>query len=112
MSFFDIDRIPFSLLEEPDAHLLQLHETLAPLISFSLINTDEDSSVSIHRLVHVVIRETMDEETTMRSANEALRLLSAKFPSGDFREWDVCALLYPYAKALFEFRQIEETNPE
>jgi hypothetical protein len=84
--FFDIDRIPFLLLKEPDAHSLQLHKTLALLISFFLINTDEDSGVLIHRLMHVVIRETMDEETTMRSANKALRLLSAKFPSGDFRE--------------------------
>ncbi|RDW65098.1 hypothetical protein BP6252_10749 [Coleophoma cylindrospora] len=112
MSFFDIDRIPFSLLKEQDDDSLQLYDTLAPLTSFSLINTDEDSGVSIHRLVHAVIRETMDEETTMRSANEALRLLSAKFPSGDFAEWDVCALLYPHARALFQFRQIEDTNPE
>jgi tetratricopeptide (TPR) repeat protein len=112
MSFFDIDRIPFSLLEEQEADSLQLYDTPAPLTSVSLINTGEDSGVSIHRLVHAVIRETMDEETTMRFANEALRSLSAKVPSGDFAEWDVCTLLYPHAKALFEFRQIEDTNPE
>ena len=91
MSFFDIDRIPFSLLEEQDADESQVYDSLAPLTSFSLISIDADSGVSIHILVHAVIRETMDEGTTMRSANNALRLLSANFPSGDFSDWDVWA---------------------
>ncbi|KAF2478343.1 uncharacterized protein BDR25DRAFT_321365 [Lindgomyces ingoldianus] len=88
MSMFDKQGIPKSLLQY-DTNQLDFDDALAPLLSFSLVRVEiGKQSFNMHPLVQVSMRT----------------VLSAVFPSGDYKTWADCDVLLPYAREAISHR--------
>ena len=91
-AFLAPDRIPEELLTEgatywppllqkAAADLSAFQEMIAELLKFSLVKRlAEDHVLSIHRLVQVVQRDRMEQETQRQWAERAIRATNAVFP--------------------------------
>jgi len=79
---------------------LTMNRAIAPLRRYSLIEASADS-ISVHRLVQMVVRDRLDEGARRTWAKAALRLMNGAFPhdSHDPHTWPVCKLLLPHALA-------------
>ncbi|MGE0679807.1 MAG: tetratricopeptide repeat protein [Candidatus Binatia bacterium] len=66
---------------------------------FSLIKRDaERKTLTIHRLVQVILQDGMDEETQRLWAERAVRAVNAAFPGGEVNTWPQCERLLPHAQ--------------
>ncbi len=113
-AFLSPDTIPEELiqggLEELGARLqkltaepLQLNESIAKLRNYSLVHRDyESQAFTIHRLVQVVIKDMMDEETQCQWAERTVRAVSRVFPDWKVSKRLLCRRLFPQAQACFE----------
>lgn len=116
-AFLHPDAIPEDLLQEgdfeltPSLHLLvtdllALDEAIGALTTFSLLSRNPEKQIlTLHRLVQVVLRKQMSEETQRLWAERAVQLVNAAFPSVNFTSWQRCQLLLPHALTCAEFIQ-------
>jgi tetratricopeptide (TPR) repeat protein len=104
-AFLYPDDIPEEMLEagaeclqEPLCHvvkdLYQFNQAIATLRCLSLVRrVAETRSLSMHRLVQVVLKERMDPTTCRAWAERAVRVVNAAFPDvswGTVTRWSVC----------------------
>jgi pentatricopeptide repeat protein len=93
---------------------LELNTALEVLFDLSLLRRNRDTeALSLHRLVQVVLRDEMNEETQRLWSERALKALSRLFPEPEFEVWQHCQRYLPHALLLSE--QIEQwhfTFPE
>jgi tetratricopeptide (TPR) repeat protein len=79
---------------------LALHEAIAELRRYSLVRRQlEDKTLSIHRLVQAVLRDTLPEEERHRWATQAVLAVNAVFPEVKFETWAQCQRYLPHARA-------------
>ena len=95
-AFLAPDAIPEELLARGAAELgavlgaaasdaFKLNEALEVLRRYSLVRRNGSTHVlSIHRLVQIVLRESMDQETQRLWAERAVRAVNAAFPETDY----------------------------
>jgi tetratricopeptide (TPR) repeat protein/DNA-binding XRE family transcriptional regulator len=95
-SFLAPDAIPEELLGRGAAELgavlgaaasdaFKLNEALEVLRRYSLVRRSRNTHVlSIHRLVQIVLRESMDQETQRAWAERTVRTVNAAFPETDY----------------------------
>jgi len=71
---------------------IQLEETIAELLKYSLVRRDSDAkALSVHRLVQAVIKDEMDEETQRIWAECTVRTIAHIFPDTEqFSTWQRC----------------------
>ncbi|WP_165423325.1 FxSxx-COOH system tetratricopeptide repeat protein [Ktedonosporobacter rubrisoli] len=112
-AFLQPDAIPLELfrcgapdfetqLQQVVSNKLKLNAALASLLGLSLIQRNSDeASISIHRLVQVVIRNEMDESTQRIWAERALRALNRAFPLPDYPSWLRCEQYLPHVLQAF-----------
>ncbi|HLM55911.1 MAG TPA: FxSxx-COOH system tetratricopeptide repeat protein [Pyrinomonadaceae bacterium] len=114
LAFFAPDNIPLDIIKE-GAELLPeplapavtdpitFDETLAALRRYSLLERDGET-ISLHRLVQVVVRNRMNEENKKAWATGALRLVKIAFPldSDDVTTWSDCSRLLAHALSTAE----------
>jgi tetratricopeptide (TPR) repeat protein len=75
------------------------NSALAALRRFSLVDRQaETETLSLHRLVQVVVQEAQSEAEQRAWVERVLRLLSRAFPQPDFAFWNRCELLLPHAR--------------
>jgi len=68
---------------------------------FSLLHHDpETRTVSLHRSVQAILRETLESETRRRWAETAVRTLSRVFPEVEFANWQLCGRLVQHAQSV------------
>jgi tetratricopeptide (TPR) repeat protein len=86
--------------------LISYNQALSSLIGFSLINADE-SSLGIHRLVQLVVRERLTSAKRISYHSNVVKLLAAAFPknSTDTATWSICRELLPHVSASTESLQ-------
>jgi tetratricopeptide (TPR) repeat protein len=108
-AFLDPEAIPEDLLTEGAAVLgptlkpittdaFKRNAAIEALRTFSLLKRNaEMKTLNVHRLVQVVLRESMDKQIQKRWAERAIRTVSASFPQGRFENWEQCQRFLPHA---------------
>ena len=92
---------------------LAYDQVLRTLSRYSLVTVTEDG-LAIHRLVQTWARETLDEQTKVQRAQEAVRLALAAFPADadDARAWPTCARLLAHGLAAADHASRLAADPE
>lgn len=121
-AFLAPDKIPRTLIPEIAGYL---SEELAGLLSdelilnggikalkhFSLIESDENS-ISVHRLVQLVVRDRLSSEAQLMWARAALKLISTAFPSEGFDNvncWPKCSALLVHAETILRHTEEDQS---
>jgi tetratricopeptide (TPR) repeat protein len=125
-AFLAPEAIPEEILTGGEEADLEFREAMAEASRYSLVERDaRERLVDMHRLVHEVIRDGMDEAERRRWAERAVDAVTAVFPLTEFHipvtefetgiafrrmswrpDWDQCERLLPHAR--FAARWIAE----
>jgi tetratricopeptide (TPR) repeat protein len=82
-----------------------LGEAIATLRQYALVEVCPEEGLSVHRLVQLVVRDSVKTDDARKTWGEvAVRLVAHGFPAeadmlADMRTWPVCARLLPHALA-------------
>lgn len=108
-AFFAPDNIPEEILESEYRDIdealggtlateLERTELIHDVCSRSLMTRDAaDRSLSMHRLVQLVLRESLEAEEKQAWAAHAVNVLNAAFPSVEFENWPLCERLLSHS---------------
>ncbi|KAH0591637.1 hypothetical protein MHUMG1_10629 [Metarhizium humberi] len=102
MAVLDRQGIPKRLLKRDSESHTEFLDNIGTLQAFSLISADRQrATFNMHRLVQIATRMwlEMHGETT-KWREEALTMLHARFPRGDYENWEICQGAYPHADAV------------
>ena len=99
MSMFDRQGVPISLLQNNTSQL-DFDDALVPLLSFSFVRAEiGKQSFEMHRLVQLSMRRWLEADKQLSKwIKESIRVLTAAFPSGDYKTWADCQVLLPHAR--------------
>lgn len=92
---------------------IKLNDAIGTLLSYSLVRRNPDHTLSIHRLVQLVFKHSMNKNTQRRWAERAVRAVNQAFPEVEYENWLHCQEYIPQVltcKALIE--QWDMTLPE
>jgi tetratricopeptide (TPR) repeat protein len=82
---------------------LQLDAAIAALLRFSLMHRSaQTQTLSLHRLVQAVVRESMDSITTRCWIERTVCSVNAAFPLVEFSNWPKCERLIAHAYACYQ----------
>jgi tetratricopeptide (TPR) repeat protein len=97
-----------SILQDIASDPIQLDKAIGELLNYSLVRRNpETKTLTIHRLVQAVLRESMDEQTRRTWAERTVRATNLAFPDvTDTEVWEQCERSLPHALACATF--IEE----
>jgi tetratricopeptide (TPR) repeat protein/transcriptional regulator with XRE-family HTH domain len=110
-AFLDPDAIPETIITEGSKFLgsvlepvatdpLLLNEAIQTLRRYSLIKRDPEAKIlNLHRLVQVVLKDGLDEQTKSQWAERAILAVNAAFPETSFDTWPLCELYMPHVQA-------------
>jgi tetratricopeptide (TPR) repeat protein len=110
-AFLDPDAIPEAIIREGSTFLgsilaslatdpLLLNEAIQTLRRYSLIKRDPEAKVlNMHRLVQVVLKDGLDEQTKQQWAERTILAVNAAFPEASFANWSRCELYLPHVHA-------------
>jgi tetratricopeptide (TPR) repeat protein len=113
-AFLNPDAIPEEIFTEGAAELgpnlgpiasdpLETNAACAEILKYSLVRRDADAkTLSIHRLVQLVLRDDMDEVVRRAWAERAVRAGNLAFPEAEFPNWGRCERLLIQALACAE----------
>jgi len=77
----------------------QFNDVLETLRRYSLARRDASTHMlSIHRLVQIVLRESMDEENQCQWAERTVRIVNAAFPEGNYSAVTQCHYYLPHVQ--------------
>ncbi len=80
------------------ANEFELNAILKSLLKFSLVRRNSDTkALSIHRLVQIVLKDEMDEQTQGHWVGYAVRSVSRSFPFATPNTWLKCERCLPHA---------------
>ena len=86
------------VLEPIAADPLLLNEAIQVLRAYSLIKRDAEAKLLvIHRLVQVVLKDGMDQQTQRQWAERTVRTVNCAFPEVEFATWGRCEACLPHA---------------
>lgn len=138
-SFYAPDTIPVVATDNPVPYIpaplattltdeLAINEAVAALRRYSLIQTGTTptisvtvegvigvvASISIHRLVQMVVREQLPADEYNMWAEATLRFVNYLFPadSYDVHNWPLCAILLPHAFAAIRLAEPRRLAPK
>src|SRR5207248_2178656 len=124
-AFLHPDAIPEAILTEGAADLgpvlspvaadpLLLNTAIQLLRRYSLVKRDPEARLlNLHRLVQVVLKESLDEPSQRQWAERSVRAVNRAFPEAEFASWEGCERCLPHA--LLGAQWIEHytfTSPE
>jgi tetratricopeptide (TPR) repeat protein len=77
-----------------------LDEAIATLARYSLVKRKrEDSTLTVHRLVQTVVKNSLDEQTQRQWAEYVVRAVNEAFPDvTDYRNWPLCQQFLPHTQ--------------
>ncbi|HEY6540972.1 MAG TPA: tetratricopeptide repeat protein, partial [Ktedonobacteraceae bacterium] len=113
IAFLYPDTIPDELLEQGASQLgwrlqevvsdpLAFERVIGELRKYSLVRRNSDgATLTIHRLVQDVIKESMDEPTQLQWAERVVRAINQAFPKVEFANWGTCQQFLPQAQHCF-----------
>ena len=91
---------------------LDFDDALAPLLSFSLVRAEiGKQSFEMHRLVQLSMRKWLEADKQLSKwTKESIKVLTAAFPSGDYKTWTDCQVLLPHAREAIGHRTEDEAD--
>jgi tetratricopeptide (TPR) repeat protein len=91
-----------------------LDEAIAILGAYSLVRRErETKTLSIHRLVQAVLKETMDEQTRQEWTERTVQAVNHAFPGVEFTTWPQCERYLSHALVCAEsVQQKQIKSPE
>jgi tetratricopeptide (TPR) repeat protein len=113
-AFLDPDTIPEELFTQGASQLgpvlepvvqdsFTFDEAIDVLRSFSLLRRlAESQSLSMHRLVQLVLKDRLDSPTQQQWAERTVRLVNAAFPEVEYETWEQCKRLLPQVFACLD----------
>ena len=117
-AFFAPDHIPTGMVTAGAEHLpeplraavgdaLAFDDAVRAIRRYSLLDTDSEANLSLHRLVQAVIRYRLDEPGRQQWAEAAVNAVDKAFPndSDDVRTWKECNRLLPHAIATTDLAE-------
>jgi tetratricopeptide (TPR) repeat protein len=119
-AFLHADAIPEEIITKGAVHLGPLLQTAATnpqlfnraisvLRNYSLIKRDRDQNMlSVHRLVQIVLKSQLDDETRSHWAERTVKAVSAVFPEPEAATWVLCERMLPHAESCMQL--IKEGN--
>ncbi|KAI9860949.1 MAG: hypothetical protein M1813_005628 [Trichoglossum hirsutum] len=112
MAVFDRQGIPRTLLRRDGEQRNEFTTALGTLQAFSLVATEKGgASFEIHRLVQVSTQRWLElRGETAKWQEEALKVLTAAFPSGRYGTWVTCETLSPHAQAVARYIFTSDQN--
>ncbi len=94
-----------AIAEDP----LELDAAIEELRKYSLVKRDRDAqTLTVHRLVQVVLRDEMDEEMQKQWAKRVVQTVNCVFPSGKYGTWAECERLLPHVRTCAELIKQED----
>jgi transcriptional regulator with XRE-family HTH domain/Tfp pilus assembly protein PilF len=91
------------------ADALQFNAALCPLLTYALLQRNpETKTLSMHRLVQMVLRHHLDASARSSWARRALRLVSASILSTPAGMWTTCEQLLPHALTMLHCLEEEQ----
>ena len=84
-----------STLQQVAADPIKLNDAIGTLLAYSLVRRNPDHTLSIHRLVQVVLKHSMNKSTQRRWAERAVRAVYQAFPEVDYGNWLSCQEYIP-----------------
>ena len=111
--FLDWQNIPRALLQQVIRNPLAFTKAMGTLTGFSLVVRNEGGdSFDVHCLLHFAARKWINmRHEGDRWANEALKLISDCFPTGEHENWETCAEYFPQAKAVLNHSFGHQVDP-
>jgi len=110
-AFLDPDAIPEDIITQGAAEVgpllhpvaadaFQLNEAIEVLRTYSLIKRNaEVKTLNMHRLVQVVLKDGMNNETQREWAERTVKAVNAAFPRVEYSTWPRCQACLPHALA-------------
>ncbi|EED11465.1 kinesin, putative [Talaromyces stipitatus ATCC 10500] len=113
MSMFDRQGIPEELVSE-GIDQLQFEDTMALLISFSLIQVEIGGRLfELHRLVQLSVQQWLKKQGWLyQLVKQSLRVMEAVFPSGDYQTSASFHMLLPHFKEMIYFTKKLDDNDQ
>jgi hypothetical protein len=92
--------------------LLELEKALSILKAFSFVSKGQvDESLSVHRLIQLVVRKWLIENgTSQEFAGKALLAVSDLYPYGSYENRRICGDYLPYAYAILSYEGYSSTT--
>ena len=112
MAVLDRQGIPKTILWRDGERGTKFTTALGMLQAFSLIAAKKGGeSFEIHRLVQVSTQKWLEHQGEMAKwREEALKVLTVAFPSGDYGIWVTCETLSPHAQAVAQYIPTSDQN--
>ncbi len=92
------------------ANIFELDRTIEELLRYSLVRRNSNATLTIHRLVQVVLKDGMSTDIQRQWAERTVRAVNQVFPHVEFNAWQLCQRLLPQVQVCAEL--IEEWNFE
>lgn len=103
MAFLDRNGIPRSLLKRDNVRSVDFVSALGALQAFSLIGAEKGgASFEMHRLVQLSMQRWL-RNSRARWQDEVMKVMSEKFPLGDYSNWKECETLSPHAQMAITY---------
>ncbi len=101
-AFLAPDAIPEEMLIADGESPIEFRDAVTNAIRYSLIwRNPSTGTVSIHRLVQLVVKDTLDDEASKRWIERNAEAIAKCFPEEvEFNNWAACERLLPHAKIL------------
>jgi tetratricopeptide (TPR) repeat protein len=102
-----------SVLQPVAVDPIKLNDAIGTLLSYSLVRRNPERTLSIHRLIQVVLKHSMNTSVQRRWAERAVRAVNQALPEVDYANWLRCQEYIPQVltcKAFIE--QWDMTLPE
>jgi hypothetical protein len=100
LAFLEGKSIPLSLVACTQAVETDWRQALGTVVGYSFVAETVDQTISIHPLVQESVRYWLEQQKEKESrVEQAVQVLAASFPSGDYSNWPVCQTLLPHAQA-------------
>jgi tetratricopeptide (TPR) repeat protein len=111
-AFLDPDAIPEEIITEgapflgPTLQSIASHplggldSAIGDLLRYSLIlqRNPDTQTLTIHRLVQIILKDKLDKEQQRQWAERAVLAVNRVFPEVDFKTWDRCQQYLPHAQ--------------
>jgi len=110
MCILDRQGIPRFLIFEDDGDDLEFEDAIGVLIGFSFVSSQEDGdNFEMHPLVQLSTRKWLEMHREIEQRKEeALGLLSLKFPNGEYTNWTICEALEPHAQIILKYHYVPQ----
>ena len=114
MAVIDRQGVSKSLLDNKADSKVDIVKALGTLQAFSLITVENnDADYQLHRLMQLATRKWLELQGTKEKWQEqALLVLSDKFPSGKFGTWPTCESFLPHAQTVIRYKVSTEKHLE